>query len=117
MDNACPFAPAALSVAGGRTNTKKARLKLSYPTRSATVIEKLIIKERSICFIIIQMDQIAEIHPEALNALEQADVPPEVVIVVVTADRPVPKGPWVPEAVPDRRAPSAPEDIPALRAP
>ena len=107
LDNACPFAPAALSVAGGRTNTKKARLKLSYPTRSATVIEKLIIKERSICFIIIQMDQIAE----------QADVPPEVVIVVVTADRPVPKGPWVPEAVPDRRAPSAPEDIPALRAP
>lgn len=127
LDNACPFAPAALSVAGGRTNTKKARLKLSYPTRSATVIEKLIIKERSICFIIIQMDQIAEIHPEAAilakrhltsaDALEQADVPPEVVIVVVTADRPVPKGPWVPEAVPDRRAPSAPEDIPALRAP
>lgn len=106
---------------------KKARLKLSYSTRSATVIEKLIIKERSICFIIIQMDQIAEIHPEAAilakrhltsaDALEQADVPPEVVIVVVTADRPVPKGPWVPEAVPDRRAPSAPEDIPALRAP
>ena len=73
------------------------------------------------------MDQIAEIHPEAAilatrhltsaDALEQADVPPEVVIVVVTADRPVPKGPWVPEAVPDRRAPSAPEDIPALRAP
>ena len=79
---------------------KKARLKLSYSTRSATVIEKLIIKERSICFIIIQMDQIAEIHPEAAiltkrhltsaDALEQADVPPEVVIVVVTADRLVP---------------------------
>lgn len=106
---------------------KKARLKLSYSTRSATVIEKLIIKERSICFIIIQMDQIAEIHPEAAiltkrhltsaDALEQADVPPEVVIVVVTADRPAPKGPWAPEAAPDRRAPSAPEDIPALRAP
>ena len=106
---------------------KKARLKLSYSTRSATVIEKLIIKERSICFIIIQMDQIAEIHPEAAiltkrhltsaDALEQADVPPEVVIVVVTADRPPPKGPWAPEAAPDRRAPSAPEDIPALRAP
>ena len=72
------------------------------------------------------MDQIAEIHPEAAilakrhltsaDALEQADVPPEVVIVVVTADRPVPKGPWAPEAAPDRRVPSDPEVIPALRA-
>ena len=106
---------------------KKARLKLSYSTRSATVIEKLIIKERSICFIIIQMDQIAEIHPEAAiltkrhltsaDAPEQADVPPEVVIVVVTADRPALKGPWAPEAAPDRRALSDPEVIPALRAP
>lgn len=105
---------------------KKSRLKLSYSARSATVIEKLIIKERSICFIIIQMDQIAEIHLEAAiltkrhltsaDAPEQADVPPEVVIVVVTADRPVPKGPWAPEAAPDRRVPSDPEVIPALRA-
>ena len=72
------------------------------------------------------MDQIAEIHPEAAiltkrhltsaDAPEQADVPPEVVIVVVTADRPVPKGPWAPEAAPDRRVPSDPEVIPALRA-
>lgn len=73
------------------------------------------------------MDQIAEIHPEAAiltkrhltsaDAPEQADVPPEVVIVVVTADRPAPKGPWAPEAVLDRRALSDPEVIPALRAP
>ena len=73
------------------------------------------------------MDQIAEIHPEAAiltkrhltsaDALEQADVPPEVVIVVVTADRPALKGPWAPEAAPDRRVLSDPEVIPALRAP
>ena len=72
------------------------------------------------------MDQIAEIHLEAAiltkrhltsaDAPEQADVPPEVVIVVVTADRPVPKGPWAPEAAPDRRVPPDPEVIPALRA-
>ena len=106
---------------------KKSRLKLSYSARSATVIEKLIIKERSICFIIIQMDQIAEIHPEAAirmkrylthtDAPEQARVPPEAVIVVVTVVQPVPKGPWVPEAVLDRRGPSAPEVFPAPRAP
>ena len=40
------------------------------------------------------------------DAPEQARVPPEAVIVVVTVVQPVPKGPWVPEAVLDRRGPS-----------
>ncbi len=51
------------------------------------------------------------------DAPEQARVPPEAVIVVVTVVQPVPKGPWVPEAVLDRRGPSAPEVFPAPRAP
>ena len=51
------------------------------------------------------------------DAPEQARVPPEAVIVVVTVAQPVPKGPWVPEAVLDRRGPSGPEVFPAPRAP
>ena len=48
------------------------------------------------------------------DAPEQARAPPEAVIVVVTVAQPGPKGPWVPEAVLDRRGPSAPEVSPAF---
>ena len=72
------------------------------------------------------MEQIVAAIPEAATLTnrhltiadvpELTDVPPEAVTVAVTADRPAPKGPWAPEAAPDRRVPSDPEVIPVLRA-
>ena len=72
-------------------------------------------KERSLCIIMIQIELIVvtslETIPLTNRHLRHADVPeqvetrPETVTAVVTADRLVPKAPWDPEAVPDRRDP------------
>ena len=44
-------------------------------------------------------------HLTCADVPEQVETRPETVTVVVTADRLVPKAPWDPEVVPDRRDP------------
>lgn len=125
LDYARQFkSPAKPSAAGGRTTAGMPDTQYMIRAIPAPAVGRLKNKERSLCIIMIQIEQIVVISLETITLtnrhLTRADVPeqletlPEIVTVVVTADRLVPRAPRVPEAAPDRRDPWV---IPAPRGP
>lgn len=114
--------PAKPSAAGGRTIAGMPGTQCIIRVIPVPAVGRLKNKERSLCIIMIQIEQIVVISPETTaltnRHLTRADVPEQAEILpdvtVVIADRLVPKAPWGPEDAPDPRDQWA---IPAPRVP